>query len=68
MGGMGKTALSVKLGEQVKDEFDYLIWRSLRHAPSLQELLADLISFCSDQAVVKLREATDTNSLNTSYR
>jgi hypothetical protein len=59
MGGMGKTALSVKLGEQVKDEFDYLIWRSLRHAPSLQELLADLISVLSDQAVVKLPEATD---------
>ncbi|MBD2033766.1 NACHT domain-containing protein [Leptolyngbya sp. FACHB-321] len=59
MGGMGKTALSVKLGEQVKDEFDYLIWRSLRHAPSLQELLADLISVLSDQAVMKLPEAAD---------
>ncbi|XHX79165.1 MAG: NB-ARC domain-containing protein [Stenomitos frigidus ULC029] len=60
MGGMGKTALSVKLAEQVQDDFDYLIWRSLRHAPSLQELLADLISVLSDQAVVKLSEATDS--------
>jgi transcriptional regulator with XRE-family HTH domain len=47
MGGIGKTALSVKLAEQVQDEFDYLIWRSLRNAPPVQELLADLLNFLS---------------------
>ena len=49
MGGIGKTALSVKLAEQIQDEFEYLIWRSLRHAPSVEDLLADLIKFLSDQ-------------------
>lgn len=49
MGGMGKTALSVKLAEQIQDEFDYLIWRSLRNAPPVQELLASLIQFLSNQ-------------------
>ncbi|MBD2088358.1 WD40 repeat domain-containing protein [Microcoleus sp. FACHB-1515] len=43
MGGIGKTALSVKLAEQVQTEFDGLIWRSLRDAPPLSELLTTLI-------------------------
>ena len=60
MGGMGKTSLSVKLAEQVQNEFDYLIWRSLRHAPPLQELLADLIPFLSNQQTVKLPESVDS--------
>jgi WD40 repeat protein len=57
MGGMGKTALSVKLAEQVceryaageQDAFEYLIWRSLRNAPPLAEILADLLKFLSNQ-------------------
>ena len=44
MGGIGKTALSVKLAEQVQAEFEFVIWRSLRNAPPLQELLADLLN------------------------
>jgi len=49
MGGIGKTALSIKLAEQIQDEFEYLIWRSLRHAPPLDDLLADLLSILSCQ-------------------
>jgi len=48
IGGIGKTAFAVKLAEQVQDEFEYLIWRSLRHAPPLGEILDDLIGFLSD--------------------
>lgn len=29
MGGIGKTALSVKLAEKISGEFEYVIWRSL---------------------------------------
>ncbi|WP_019503110.1 NB-ARC domain-containing protein [Pseudanabaena sp. PCC 6802] len=39
MGGIGKTGLSVKLARQVQREFEYTIWRSLHHAPSLRELI-----------------------------
>lgn len=60
MGGLGKTALSVKLAEQMQDEFEYLIWRSLRHAPSLPELLTDLILLLSNQQEVKLPESVDS--------
>lgn len=45
MGGIGKTSLSVKLAKQIQDEFECVIWRSLRNAPPLQELLVDLIQF-----------------------
>mgnify|MGYP001800412148 CR=1 FL=1 len=43
MGGIGKSALSVKLARQIQDEFDYVIWRSLRNAPPLDTLLKDLV-------------------------
>ncbi len=49
MGGIGKTALSVKLAEQIQPMFEYVIWQSLRHAPPIEALLANLISFLSNQ-------------------
>jgi WD40 repeat protein len=48
MGGIGKTALSVKLAEQIQDKFEVVIWRSLRNAPLLKEILANWIEFLSD--------------------
>ncbi|BAY56790.1 WD-40 repeat-containing protein [Leptolyngbya boryana NIES-2135] len=59
IGGVGKTALSVKLAEQAQDDFEFVVWRSLRHAPSLPDLLADLIPFLSQQQTVKLPEVLD---------
>ena len=49
MGGMGKTSLSVKLAEAIQTEFDCLIWRSLRDAPPIDDLLTTLIQFLSQQ-------------------
>ena len=49
MGGMGKTSLAVKLAQLVQDEFDCLIWRSLRNVPSSQAILTDLLQFLSHQ-------------------
>ena len=59
MGGIGKTALSIKLAEQLmgvsrwgqselpaitnSDPFQQLCWKSLRDAPALSELLAELL-------------------------
>lgn len=45
MAGIGKTALAVKLTKKIQDEFEYVIWRSLREAPPLEKLLADLLQF-----------------------
>ena len=49
MGGMGKTALAVKLAEQIQDQFEYFVWKSLRNAPPIEDILADLIQFFSHQ-------------------
>jgi len=49
MGGIGKTTISVKLAEQIKDNFEYVIWRSLRDAPSVKAILADLSQFLFDE-------------------
>lgn len=49
MVGMGKTSLSVKLIQQIQNEFEFVIWRSLRNTPPIQDLLAELILFFSGQ-------------------
>ncbi|MDZ8030324.1 NB-ARC domain-containing protein [Nostoc sp. DedSLP04] len=59
MGGIGKTALSVKLAKEVQENFEYLIWRSLRNAPPVAEMLASLIGFLSDEKETNLPESVD---------
>lgn len=54
MGGIGKTALTAKLGEQLQGEFEYLIWRSLRHAPPLLAILSELNAFASNSPEMQL--------------
>ncbi len=49
MGGIGKTALSVKLAQQLAPYFDGVIWRSLRNAPPIQTLLDNLLLTLSKQ-------------------
>lgn len=49
MGGIGKTTLSVKLGEKVQHNFQYIIWRSLNHPPRLPELLTNLLQFLAQE-------------------
>ncbi|MBW4635599.1 MAG: PD40 domain-containing protein [Iphinoe sp. HA4291-MV1] len=53
MGGIGKTTLSVKLVQKIQDQFEYVIWRSLRNAPSIKDIFADLIKFLSDNNETK---------------
>ncbi|NEO58720.1 MAG: AAA family ATPase, partial [Okeania sp. SIO3B5] len=45
--GIGKTTLAVKLVHQIKDNFDYVIWRSLETSPTFAEFQADLLQFFS---------------------
>jgi ATP-dependent Clp protease ATP-binding subunit ClpA len=42
-GGIGKTALSVKLARQVESQFEYVVWRSLQHAPTPRDLLDEIL-------------------------
>jgi len=59
MGGIGKTALAVLSAEQIQNEFEYVIWRSQRNAPLVNDLLAHLIQFLSSQPQTYLPENTD---------
>ncbi|RCJ36871.1 hypothetical protein A6769_15380 [Nostoc punctiforme NIES-2108] len=49
IGGIGKTALSVKFAQKIQDNFEYVIWRSLREAPPVKIILGNLIQFISDE-------------------
>lgn len=56
MGGMGKTSLSVKLAKEIEANFDWVIWRSLRQAPSVKEILASILQFLSPNMTAYLPE------------
>ncbi len=42
LSGIGKSAIALKLIEQTQTEFDYIIWRSLSHTPTLTTLQTEL--------------------------
>ena len=48
MGGMGKTTLSIKLAKQIAHEYDCVIWKSLRDAPPIDDLITYLLEFLSE--------------------
>jgi hypothetical protein len=56
MGGIGKTSVSIKLAQQIQDEFEFVIWRSLRNAPPAEDILKDLIKVLSNQQEIQLPE------------
>jgi len=52
MGGIGKTTLTKKLAEEVRADFDYLFWKSLRNAPPIDEVVDESLRFLfGDQEV-----------------
>jgi WD40 repeat protein len=56
IGGMGKTALAVKLAQQVAGEFEFVVWRSLRNAPPFVDLFGEIIALLSCQQEVGLAD------------
>ncbi len=63
--GIGKTTLSRHLLEKIQDNFDYIIWKNLYHAPTLSTLAAQLVLSLSNQIYINfsLSETTEKNSL-----
>ncbi len=49
MPAIGKTMIATKLAESIQNTFEYVFWRSLRHAPSFENLLKECIQLFSDQ-------------------
>ena len=61
IGGIGKTALAVKLAQEIVDEFDWVIWRSHRQALPVNQFLAELIPILSHH---KVQNVSVTNSIS----
>ena len=54
LSGIGKTALSLHLIQKIKHNFEYVIWRSLRHSPPLETTLKNLLKFILNQPEIEL--------------
>jgi WD40 repeat protein/DNA-binding CsgD family transcriptional regulator len=47
IGGIGKTSLAGVLAQQIQDNFEYVVWYSLRTAPPIEEILENFIQVVS---------------------
>jgi hypothetical protein len=45
LGGIGKTQLLIKFVEKFKDKFEYVFWKNLEYAPSVEDFLTDMESY-----------------------
>jgi WD40 repeat protein len=54
MGGIGKSALAVTLMQSVAMHFEVVIWRSVRDAPSCEELITDCLQALSQPPQVEV--------------
>ena len=48
MGSIGKSTLASFLGQRLAHRFEAILWRSVRDAPSCEELVTDCITFFSE--------------------
>jgi len=59
IGGIGKTALGVRLAQRIQEQFDYLIWRSLYHISTFSDFLRILIQALSKSQEFPVLETVD---------
>ena len=62
--GMGKTTLARELVEQIKDNFDYILWRNCSETLSLKSFQTNLIEFFSQNQETKSSSLIDYLRLN----
>ena len=53
MGGIGKTTLATQFARQIAPKFDCVVWKSLRDAPPLEEVLDSTIEFLAEGKLTK---------------
>ncbi|SKB14146.1 conserved hypothetical protein [Planktothrix sp. PCC 11201] len=59
LSGMGKSAIALKLIEEINTEFDYIIWKSLNNLPTLSTLQTELKDFFSPSQPTPLSTVID---------
>jgi predicted DNA-binding transcriptional regulator/DNA-binding Xre family transcriptional regulator len=65
MGGIGKTSLAFKLANKIQNRFDFLVWRSLRNAPTIDDTLDNLLQFFNVKEDSSSAENLDKKILGT---
>ena len=50
--GIGKTSLALHLIDQIKTQFDYIIYRSLRFSPTLETYLSQILKIFSESSEI----------------
>jgi len=61
--GMGKTTLAIKLIENIKSNFEYIIYRDLTFCPSLDETLTNILKLIDAQMPVAQKLESKLNLL-----
>lgn len=59
IGGVGKSSLAAKLTDQIKDEFEYVFWRTLQNAPPLESILKNCMQLLSNHQRIDLPQNVD---------
>jgi Cdc6-like AAA superfamily ATPase len=59
LSGIGKSAIALKLIEEINSEFDYIIWKSLNNLPTLSTLQTELKQFFSQSQPTPLSTVID---------
>ncbi len=54
IGGIGKTSIATKIAQTLSTEFEHIIWRSLREAPSAEKIISDTIKHLTQHQSLKL--------------
>ena len=50
LSGIGKTTLAIELVQQLQKEFDYVFWRSLHSAPSIETIISEILKLFEVQS------------------
>lgn len=58
--GMGKTAVARELVEEIKDNFDYILWRNCTHTLNRHSLETHLVQFLSANGEIQLPSLIDS--------
>lgn len=60
IGGIGKTTLAAKLAEQLEDQFDQLVWRSLRNPGPIDAFLKTILTMLAPNISLSEQEHRDS--------
>ncbi|GCE27580.1 hypothetical protein KDA_30640 [Dictyobacter alpinus] len=59
LGGIGKTSLCTKVADKLGGSFDYVFWRSLQNAPTIDQFMRQCIRFLTQEQYITVPESFD---------